>query len=36
MEKWAEALVLYERTLAHISAARKSQLDVRFITIRSV
>lgn len=27
MEKWAEALVLYERTLAHISAARKSTLD---------
>ncbi|XP_042880131.1 signal recognition particle subunit SRP68-like [Penaeus japonicus] len=27
MEKWAEALVLYERTLAHISAARKSPLD---------
>lgn len=26
MEKWAEALVLYERTLAHIKAADKSQM----------
>lgn len=29
MEKWAEALVLYERTLAHIKAARKSKIQVR-------
>lgn len=29
MEKWAEALVLFERTLDHIKAANKSQMEVR-------
>lgn len=31
MEKWAEALVLYERTLSHIKAADKSQIEPSMI-----
>ncbi|KAG7163508.1 Signal recognition particle subunit SRP68-like [Homarus americanus] len=31
MEKWAEALVLYERTLAHIKAADKSQMKMSMV-----